>query len=329
VTEYVERGMNVPPSVTAAVKRMQAKADEGRTESMDRVRKVRRGEFALVWPDRFNEQFPTAIVANFVDVAARDLAANLSPLPSLACSAGQMRSAADKDRAEKKNRIGSEYWRRSRLQTQMKYGADQYLTYGFLPFWVEADYENKAPLIHVEDPMGAYFELDRWLKTKRYARVWRQPRAELAALFPEYANRILYNDHGAEWATPDTEVVRFIDDTNVVIYLSECRNVVVANYEHGMDFCPVHVALRPGLEQDPRGQFDDVLWVQLAHTVMAALTLEAGSRRSRRRSSPDRRPGNRDRPGRDHYDGERREGSPPRTGGAVFGVRDGSSCSRR
>jgi hypothetical protein len=38
----------------------------------------------------------------------------------------------------------------------------------------------------------------------------------------------------------------------------------------------VAVAERPGIDCEPRGQFDDVLWIQLAHSVMAALTLEAG-----------------------------------------------------
>jgi hypothetical protein len=248
----------------------------GREDAMDRVRKVRRGEFALVWPDQFNEQFPTAIVANFVDVAARDLAANLSPLPSLACSAGTMRTDADKRRAERMNRIGHNYWRHSRLQTQMKYGADQYLSYGFLPFWVEADYANKSPLIHVEDPIGAYYELDRWLRCRRYARVWRQNVQELAALFPEYAHRILFDEYDRAYDGTEAEVVRYVDDTWVAMYLPERKNLVVAAYRHRMPFTPVHIALRPGVEIDPRGQFDDVLWVQLAHTVMAALTLEAG-----------------------------------------------------
>lgn len=266
----------VDPAIVAHVRRMR-NAAFNRDAAMDRVLAVRRGEFASVWPDQFSEKYPTAIVANFVDVAARDLAANLSPLPSLACSAGQMHTDADKKRAEKKNRIGFNYWRHSRLQTQMKYGADQYLTFGFLPFWVEADYKNKLPLIHVEDPNGAYYELNRWHETKRYARTWRQGIQELAALFPECANRILYNEHGIEYApSSDTEVVRFIDDKCVQLYLPERGGMVVAYYEHGQDFCPVHIALRPGVEMNPRGQFDDVLWVQLAHTVMAALTLEAG-----------------------------------------------------
>lgn len=269
-------GTTLPAGVTDAVQRMRDDAREGREDSMDRLRKVRRGEFALVWPDYFSDKFPTAIVANFVDQAARDLAANLSPLPSLACSAGQMRTDADRRRAERKNRIGASYWRHAGLVRQMKYGADQYLSYGFLPVWVEADYAAQTPLIHIEDPVGAYFEVNRKLETERYAKCWRDSIDKLAAQFPEYAGRILYDQYGRRYQDPNTEVVRYIDKQYVVLYLPERQNMVVAAYEHGLNFCPVHIAFRPGVEIEPRGQFDDVLWVQLAHTVMAALTLEAG-----------------------------------------------------
>ena len=265
----------VDPVVRDRVKRMRDSAFD-RDLAMARVRLVRDGRFSDVWPDQFSEKYPTSLVANFVDVAARDIASNLAPLPSLSCSAGPMRTDADKRRAEKKNRIGANYWRHSSLEFQMKYGADQYLSYGFLPLWVEADYDEKLPYIHVEDPQGAYYDLDRRLKCRRYARVWRQDLHELAAEFPEYANTILFDKNGREYSADNTEVVRYIDESCVMIYLPERNYQIVAYYKHGLDFCPVHIALRPGLHYDPRGQFDDVLWVQLAHSVMAALTIEAG-----------------------------------------------------
>lgn len=264
------------PAIVDAVKRMRDNAF-AREVAMRKVRLVRDGKFGEVWPDQFSDKYPTALVANFVDVSARDLAASLAPLPTLACASGHMRSNADKARAEKKNRIGFNYWLHSKFEWQMKYGADQYITYGFLPFWVEADYENKLPFIHVEDPEGAYFEIDRHFRTKHYARVWDQDLAELAVLYPEY-QRALYTDPATKepCSEDETEVVRYIDDTNVVLYLPKRGNLVLGSYKHGMKRCPVHVALRPGLHMDPRGLFDDVLYVQMAHNVLAMLTLEAG-----------------------------------------------------
>lgn len=271
-------GNAAPAKVIGAVGRMKDRVAD-KHASMDRVRKVRQGRFNEVWPDKFNSEYPTSIVANFVDVAARDLAANLAPLPSLACSAGAMKTDADKRRADRKNRIGYNYWRHSRLEWKMKYGADQYLTYGFLPFWVEADYDDKLPFIHVEDPVGAYYELDREFECVRYAREWHDDVYNLAAQFPEYERAILRDPtkyDGVCAPGKKTLVVRYIDATQVTMYLPERGNMVIASYAHGLGFCPVHIAMRPGVEMDPRGQFDDVLWVQLAHTVMAALTLEAG-----------------------------------------------------
>lgn len=272
--------IRVSDDIQAAVTRMQKRA-EGRVSSMDRARKVRRGEFALVWPDKFSNDYPEPIVANMVDVFARDMAANIAPLPSLSCSAGAMRTTADKQRAEKKNRIGFNYWRHSRLERQMKYGADQYKTYGFLPFWVEADYAAKMPMIHVLDPIGCFWDMDRWLRVIRFARVYRQSLREIATQFPEYESQILNrtNEAGRPVAQdPENEidVVQYVDDEVVALYLPDRAGLVLAGYEHKQEHCPVHVALRPGVETDPRGTFDDVLWVQLAHAVMAALTLEAG-----------------------------------------------------
>lgn len=248
-----------------------------RDDAMAKVRMVRDGRFNEVWPDQFSEQYPTSMVANFVDVSARDLAASLAPLPTLACASGHMRSQADKERAEKKNRIGFNFWLHSKLEWQMKYGTDQYVSYGFLPFWVEADYKNKLPFIHVEDPEGAYFEIDRHFRTKRYARVWNEDLNSLAVQFEEYASLILTDPATRKPSQQDEiEVVRYIDETYVTMYLPERGNTIIGQYKHGMSRCPVHIALRPGLHMDPRGLFDDVLYVQMAHAVLAQLTLEAG-----------------------------------------------------
>lgn len=266
--------LRVEKDVDAAVRRMKYNAIT-RNLAMERVRLVREGKFAEVWPDQFSTKYPTSVIANFVDQSVRDLASNLAPLPSLMCASGPMKSDADKKRAATKNRIGYSYWLHADLEYQLKWGTDQYLTYAFLPVWIEADYECKKPMIHVEDPEGAYYELDRRGRTRRYARVWRQDIHELAAMFPEYESAILKDKYGNESEAQQIEVVRYIDHVNVTMYLPERNGLVVAKYRHGMPYCPVHIAERPGLNHNPRGQFDDVLWVQLAASVMAALTLEA------------------------------------------------------
>lgn len=264
----------IDQKIHASVERMRREAG-ARDKRMGQARKVRDGQLQELWPDQFSDKYPQSIVANFIDVVARDLAEVIAPLPTLACSSGAMKTDADKRRAERKNRIGEHYWRESQLEPQMFYGADQYLTYGFLPAWVEADYKRKRPMIHVEDPVGAYYRLDRWMNVVQYARVWRESVDDLCAEFPEYAHIIRQKQPGQSTVETELEVVRFMDDQIIALYLPERRNQVIAQVQHRLSKCPAVIAMRPGLHHDPRGQFDDVLWVQLARSVMAQLTLEA------------------------------------------------------
>lgn len=247
----------------------------GRDKRMREVRKVRDGEIQDLWPDHFSERYPQSIVANFIDGVARDLAEVTAPLPALSCSAGQMKTEADKRRASRKQRIGEYYWRKSQLETQMFWAADQYLTYGFVAARLEPDFKNKCPKIRLDDPTGTYYILDRDYHVTEYAKIWKEPVAKLAAKFPDVSSLILY-PNGRRCEESEIKVVFHVDDTNVTLYLPERKNLILSTYAHRMSRCPVEIAVRPGLHNDPRGQFDDVLWVQLARAVMAQLTIEAG-----------------------------------------------------
>jgi hypothetical protein len=50
------------------------------------VLSVRQGDLSKVYPSMFSEDYPKPLVANFIDVAARDLAEGMAPLPSFNCS---------------------------------------------------------------------------------------------------------------------------------------------------------------------------------------------------------------------------------------------------
>jgi len=247
-----------------------------RDQRMRDVRRVRDGEMQSVWPDLFSTEYPKAITANFIDAVARDLAEVVAPLPTLSCSSGAMRSEADKRRAERKNRIGEHYWRMSKLPVQMLYGADQYLTYGFLPAWIEPNFDTKRPQIHLLDPVGCYYRLDRLMNVRVFAHVWKETAANLAAQWPEYAQQIINPTAFGNGSDTEVECVQYVDSTHVVVYLPERNDLILASYEHNMSRPPIAIALRPGLHMEPRGQFDDVLFIQMARAVMAQLTLEAG-----------------------------------------------------
>lgn len=70
-------------------------------------------------------------------------------------------------------------------------------------------------------------------------------------------------------------MIRYIDKDVQVLYIPERKNLVLTEVRNRLGKVPVFVAERPGLDNQVRGQFDDVMWVQLARARMALLGLEA------------------------------------------------------
>jgi hypothetical protein len=253
-------------------------ASRRRDERMHDIRLARAGDLDELAPGLFASNWPRPVVANFIDVAARDLASVLAPLPSLNCASGKMQSDADRRRAEKKNKIGQDYWSESRLSTQMFTGADRWSSYGFLPFYVEPDFDRARPIIQVEDPYGAYYETDRWGCTTTYVRRWDCTIAELCALWPEYEGRIrgsIRNDYDSQ---AKIKVIRYCDEYKTILYLPERDNLVLTQYRNPIDSCPAVVIERPKLDNENRGQYDGVIWVQLALHRMGMLAMDGAYR---------------------------------------------------
>ncbi len=250
-----------------------------RDKRMRDIRLVRRGELDSIAPDLFSEDWPKPVVANWIEAAALDLAGNIAPLPALNCASRSMRSEADKRKAAKKNKIGDYYWRESRLSTEMmRHGADRYITYGFLPFYVEADYKNARPAIRVMDPVGCYYSKDRFGEVQWFSRVWVEPIRELIVKYPEAAARLLLDVPFGNERLGDIEVVQYCDDKQWLLFVPSRTDLILGSYEHGLGSCPVVVPERPGLDDETRGQFDQVWWVQLARGYMALLAMEAGTK---------------------------------------------------
>ena len=109
--------------VTAKVARLQTKF-ASRDQRMRSVLSVRQGDISKVYPAMFTEEYPKPLVANFIDVAARDLAEAMAPLPSFECSATNMVSDAARRAADTRTRIANYYVAGSELQIQMYSGAE-------------------------------------------------------------------------------------------------------------------------------------------------------------------------------------------------------------
>ena len=154
--------------IVARVEALRHRARARDARSLD-VLSVRQGRISEVYPDFFPDGVDQNVVANFVDIVARDLAEVMAPLPAVNCSTANQTSDRARTFADRRTRIAANYFRHSDLQVQMYAGADQYITYGFVPFIVELDAEAGLPRIRIENPIGSYPEFDRFGRCVAYS----------------------------------------------------------------------------------------------------------------------------------------------------------------
>lgn len=242
---------------------------------MQDVLAVRQGRMRDVYPDLFPEgPFDQGIVANMVDVAARDLAEVLAPLPAFNCSSNTMTKDAAKERADKRTRIVNGYIDFSDLQRQMYTATDRYFTYGFVPAMVEIDIEMRLPRITFMDSIGAYPVFDRWGQVKAGFFSFYKNRDELVAMYPEAESVIKQSSTGLELI----EVVRYHDAKVNMLFLPTRNGLILEKAKNPIGECLLEWTQRPGVDTESHGQFDDVLAVQVAKARFALLSLEAATK---------------------------------------------------
>ena len=262
--------------VAAKASRLQTRY-AARDQRMRDVLSVRQGDISKVYPSMFSEEYPKPLIANFIDVAARDLAEVMAPLPAFECSATNMVSDSARKAADTRTRIANFFVTSSDLQIQMYQGADWFNTYGMLPAIVEMDYETNNPRIRLLNPFGVYPEIDRFGRTVSLTQIIASDAETLAAQFPEFAGQILKRDWTSQ-ASPYLSVIRYHDKDQDMIFLPERNNLILANTPNPIGKCLARVAVRSSLDGEARGQFDDVLAVQLARARFAVLQIQAAEK---------------------------------------------------
>ena len=91
-----------------------------RDARMQKVLLVRKGLMRDVYPDLFPDgPFSDPIVANMVDIAARDTSEVIAPLPAFNCNSPSMVSETARKKADKREEIVNAIVDFSDLQTQM------------------------------------------------------------------------------------------------------------------------------------------------------------------------------------------------------------------
>ena len=262
--------------VTAKVARLQTHY-ASRDQRMRDVLQVRQGDISKVYPAMFSEDYSKPLVANIIDVSARDLAEAMAPLPSFNCSAANMVSDTARKAADLRGRIANFYIDKSELGIQMYTGADWYNTYGQLIARVELDYEDNNPIIQLINPFGAYPEIDRFGRCLSLTQIVGMDAQTLASMYPEFANEIISRNQFTP-GSPYLSLVRYHDAEQDLIYLPDRKNLVLAKTPNPIGECMVRVAMRPSIDGQARGQYDDVLGVQLARARFAVLQIQAAEK---------------------------------------------------
>jgi hypothetical protein len=210
-----------------------------------------------------------------VDVAARDLSEVIAPLPSFNCSSSSMVSDSARKRAEMRTRIATYYVQYSQLQKQAYTAADRFVTYGFVPGIVEIDWDERMPRIKWLDSMGCYTVRDKRDRVKALFQTINYHIDDLIAKFPALENVILQQVPGA---STKIEVVRYHDKDVDILFLPGEGGIELLRTANPVGKCLAVEVRRPGLDEDPRGQFDDVIAVQVAKARFALLAMEAAQK---------------------------------------------------
>ena len=263
--------------IASRVQSLQYRASERDARAGD-VLAVRQGKISEVYPDFFPEGVDTNVVANFIDIVARDLSEVMAPLPAVNCSSASQVNDRARKFADNRTRIASNYFNHSDLQVHMYTGADHYITYGFLPFVIELDQEAKLPRIRLENPRMAYPEFDRYGRCIAFAKRYTLTLGELVAQFPEYEGQLLGPSGFKQDVNNLIEIIRYYDKDQSVVYIPSRQNLVLSQARNPLGKMMVIVAKRPSVDGEMRGQFDDVLGIQLLRNRFAMLAMEAAEK---------------------------------------------------
>ena len=246
-----------------------------RDERMRQLALVRSGKadqvFQGLLPDR---KWNKPIIANMIDVVARDFAEQAGVLPTITATGDSALDESNRTKADKRTKIANYYLASSSLGTEQPKFADLYASYGFAVYRVEPNFTERRPQILVENSMGSYYDRDRFGRVLCYAKRFMRRAGDLAARFPEYATTILKG--GAMGADDQMlEVVLWYDKDNTVMFIPARSGLVLTSLPNKIGRVPVAIAERPTFDGEVRGQFDDVLPVYAAKARLALLMLQA------------------------------------------------------
>jgi hypothetical protein len=257
-----------------------------RDERHAQVIAARQGDVDKLMPGLFPAKWPRQVTANMLDIAAQDLGELLGELPEITCRPTRMNSDTAKRQAAKRTKILADYLKHSRLQQQMYGGADRMVTFAALPIVVEPDFKSRKPTLRVDSPVGAYYDLDLFGQVKCYYKCWYETVGSLVAKFPELEALIRYGRGGRGPVLLDRgksdndmlEVVKYYGPDKTCIFLPDRDDLELAEAPNPLGRTPVFIAELPKWDDQTRGRFDQMLWIQVARARMSLFMIEAADK---------------------------------------------------
>jgi hypothetical protein len=150
--------------------------------------------------------------------------------------------------------------------------ADKYCSFGHFAYLVQPDFQSKSPVIRVSKSLTSYFTQDYRDRVVQYAEVMMVPAEELCHLYEELAPAFRSFAYGRQGQ--DIEVVEWHDKNVVCVFVPEMK--LILNCTRNILKRPaVRIVGRPNLDNEHRGQFDDVIGVQVARAIIAQYTISA------------------------------------------------------
>lgn len=247
---------------------------------MNEVRAVRASELDRVAPGLLADDFPKPIVSNIINVAAQYSAEKIGVMPTISCTTGVMVSDRQKKYAQRRTLIAHNYLENSRVKVNLVEASDWLNTYSFLPIVLEPHfgdaYAEAGPRLRFENPLGCYYELDIYSHTRYFFKVYDSDVDSLCAKFPHLANALRAGTHAE--SNQKLELVNYMDDTDIVWFVPSRDNLELMRVPNKFGRCPVFVAEAPKFDDENRGAYDDVIWIQVARAVFAQMGMRAAKK---------------------------------------------------
>jgi hypothetical protein len=124
----------------------------------------------------------------------------------------------------------------------------------------------------------AYPEFDRYGRCIAFAKRYSLTLGELVAQFPEFETQLLGPNGFHQNLNATIEMYRYYDKEQSVVYVPSRKNLILSRASNPIGKMMVIIAKRPSVDGEMRGQFDDVLGIQLLRNRFAMLAMEAAEK---------------------------------------------------